>query len=105
MKPSDNDLDTILNQQMQDINLNTTQTYTHQTLTNIDITDIRLARLNIQTNSSSSEDDNTNTPPNYIPNKHNINISINSWQDMPLLSKTNHSETKITHKNSDDNSD
>ena len=64
MKPSDNDLDTILNQKMQDINLNTTQTYTHQTLTNIDITDIRLARLHIQKNPFSSEDDNTNTPTN-----------------------------------------
>ena len=105
MKPSDNDLDTILNQQMQDINLNTTQTYTHQTLTNIDIIDIRLARLHIQTNPSSSEDDNTNTPTNYIPNKHNSNISINPWQDMPPLSQTNHSETKSTHNNSDDNSD
>ena len=105
MKPSDNDLDTILNQQMQDINLNTTQTYTHQTLTNIDISDIRLARLNIQTNFSSSEDDTKNTPTNYIPNTQNSNISINPWQDMPRLSQTTHSETKSTHKNSDDNSD
>ena len=72
MKPSDNDLDTILNQQMQDINLNTTQTYTHQTLTNIDITDIRLARLHIQTNPYSSEDDNKNTPPNYTSNKNHM---------------------------------
>ena len=105
MKPSDNDLDTILNQQMQDINLNTTQTYTHQTLTNIDITDIRLARLHIQTNPSSSEDDNTNTPTNHIQNKQNSNILINPWQDMPTSSQTNHSETKSIHKNSDDNSD
>ena len=64
---------------MQDINLNTTQNYTHQTLTNIDIIDIRLARLHIQTNPSSSEDDNTKTPTNYIPNKQNsknINQSV-----------------------------
>ena len=78
MKPSDNDLDTIFHQHMQDINLNPTQTYTHQTSTNTDIKDIILARLHIQTNPSSSVDDNTNTPPNHIPNKHNNNITINS---------------------------
>ena len=59
----------------------------------------------IQTNSSSSDDDTKNTPTNYIPNTQNSNISINPWQDMPQLSQTTHSETKSTHKNSDDNSD
>ena len=57
-----------------------------------------------QTHPSSSEDDNTNTPPNHITNKHNNNIPINPWQDMLSFSNTTHSETKSTHKNSDDNS-
>ena len=63
MKPSDNDLDTIFHQQMQDINLHPTQIYTHQTSTNTDINEIRQARLHIQTKPSLSDDDNTNTPP------------------------------------------
>ena len=105
MKPSDNDLDTISHQQMKDINLHTTQTYTHQTSTNTDINEIRQARLHIQTKSSSSDDDNTNTPPNHIHNKHNTTIPINPWQDMSSFPNTTPSETKSILKNSDDNSD
>ena len=102
MKPSDTELDTIFQQQMHDINLNSTQTYIHQTSTNTDIKDIRLASLHIQANPSSSEGENTTTPTNHIFNKHNHNIPINPWQDMLSLSNTTHSETKSTHKNSDD---
>ena len=61
MKPSDTELDTIFQQKMLDINLNSTQTYIHQTSTNTDIKDIRLASLQIQANPSSSEDGNTTT--------------------------------------------
>ena len=105
MKPSDTELDTIFKLQMNEINLNTTQSHIHQTSTNSNITDIIFASLQIQDDSSSSAEENTTTTTNHISNKHNHNIPINPWQDMPSLSNTAYSETKKTHKNSDDNKD
>ena len=105
MKPSDTELDTLFQLKMNDINLNTTQSHIHQTSTNSDITDIRFASLQIQDDSSSSVEENTTTTTNHTSNKHNHNIPINPWQDMPSLSNTTYSETKSTHKNSDDNND
>ena len=100
MKPSDIEPDTIFQLQMNNINLNTTQSSI-----NSDITDIRIASLQIQDEFSSSTEENTTTTTNNTSNKHNHNIPINPWQDMPSLSNTTCSETKSTHKNSDDNND
>ena len=100
MKPSDIEPDTTFQLQMNNINLNTTQSSI-----NSDNTDIRVASLQIQDEFSSSAEENTTTTTNHISNKHNHNIPINPWQDMPSLSNTTYSETKNTHKNSDDNND
>jgi len=100
MKPSDIEPDTIFQLQMNNINLNTTQSSINR-----DITDIRFASLQIQDEFSSSAEENTTTTTNNTSNKHNHNIPINPWQDMPSLSNTTYSETKSTHKNSDDNKD
>ena len=54
MKHSNTELDTIFQLQMNDINLNTTQSHIHQTSKNSDITDIRFTNLQIQDDSSSS---------------------------------------------------
>ena len=105
MKPSDTELDTTFYSQTNDIKLNSTQTNTHIQSTNSGINDIQLASLQIHDNPSSSEDENTTTTTNHILNKHNHNIPINPWQEMLSLSNTTYSETKSTHKNSDDNKD
>ena len=105
MKPSYTKLDTKLNSTKNDINLKSKQSKTHIKSTSSDIIDIRLASLQINDNPPLSDDGMTTITTIQTINKYNHSISLNPWQLVLSSLITTYSETKIIHKNSDNNKD
>ena len=101
MKPSDNEYDTKLNTNKTNITLDPIYLIKKDTTTKSDISDIRLASLQIREYLQSSDDD--MTPSTFlIPQQtfnNNNTIFINPWQDMTVSSTQSQSKTKIIRKN------